>query len=91
MLTGCFEPGQSNEHLHFYEWFKLWRLLWRLEMGKRAVVSLLLRVAALYAVALWVKRDAPNAQVQHDFRKVCKKSHLDRGGHHQNFKTEPTL
>ena len=30
------------------------------EMGKRAVVTLLLRVAALYAVALWVKKDAPN-------------------------------
>ena len=49
------------------------------DMAKRALVSVLLRVAALYAVALGVKRDAPDAEVKRAFRKVCKKSHPDRG------------
>ena len=37
------------------------------DMAKRALVSVLLRVAALYAVALGVKRDAPDAEVKRVF------------------------
>ena len=50
------------------------------DMAKRALVSLLHRLALLYAVTLGVKRDSPDAEVKRAFRKVCKKSHPDRGG-----------
>ena len=49
------------------------------DMAKQALVSVLLRVAAQYAVALGVKGDAPDDEVKRAFRKVCKKSHPDRG------------
>ena len=49
-------------------------------MAKRALVGLLYRVALLYAVTLGVKRDSPDTEVKRAFRKVCKKSHPDRGG-----------
>ena len=49
-------------------------------MAKRALVSLLHRLALLYAVTLGVKRDSPDAEVKRAFRKVCKKSHPDCGG-----------
>lgn len=51
-----------------------------LDLAKRAMVSLLLRVAALYAVTVKVKRDSPDGEVKRAFRQVCKKSHPDRGG-----------
>ena len=44
-----------------------------LDLAKRAMVSLLLRVAALYAVTVKVKRDSPDGEVKRAFRQVCKK------------------
>ena len=48
-------------------------------MAKRALVSLLHRLALLCAVTLEVKRDSPDAEVKCAFRSVCKKSYPDRG------------
>ena len=50
------------------------------DMSSRAFVSLLHRLALLYAVTLEVKRDSPDAEVKRAFRKVFKKSHPERGG-----------
>ena len=50
------------------------------DAAKRALVSLLLRLAALYSLTLGVKRDSPDAEVKSAFRRVSKKAHPDRGG-----------
>ena len=66
-------------------------MVYAVDMAKRALVGLLHRVALLYAVTLGVKRDSPDAEVKRAFRKVCKKSHPDRGGNkaHQQELTTP--
>ena len=63
------------------------------DMAKRALVSLLHRLALLYAVTLEVKRDSPDAEVKRAFRKVFKKRHPERGGnkaHQQELNSAST-
>ena len=50
------------------------------DSAKRALVSLLLRLAALYSLTLGVNRDSPDAEVKRAFRRVSKRTHPDRGG-----------
>ena len=50
------------------------------DVAKRALVTLLLRVAALYSLTLGVKRDSPDSEVKRAFRSLSKRTHPDRGG-----------
>ena len=50
------------------------------DAAKRALVSLLLRLASLYSLTLGVKRDSPDTEVKSAFRRVSKKAYPDRGG-----------
>ena len=50
------------------------------DVAKRALVTLLLRVAALYSLTLGVKRDSPDSEVKRACRNLSKKTHPDRGG-----------
>eukprot|EP00438_Fugacium_kawagutii_P013006 Skav209217 [mRNA] locus=scaffold603:13551:14422:+ [translate_table: standard] len=50
------------------------------QAAKRALVTLLLTLAKLYAVSLTITRDADNDLVEAAFRKVVKRTHPDKGG-----------
>lgn len=51
-----------------------------IDRAKRALVSVLCRLATFYSLALNLKRDSPDADVKRAFRRVSKKSHPDHGG-----------
>ena len=48
--------------------------------AKRALVSLLIRFAKLYAVILDITRDSVDADIRKAFKKMSRKCHPDRGG-----------
>ena len=48
--------------------------------AKRFLVSLLLRPARLYDVALSITRTSSDVDVRHAYHKLCRKCHPDRGG-----------
>ncbi len=52
----------------------------RAERAKRALVSLLLALAAAYGVSLTLRREAGDAAVTEAFRRVIRKAHPDKGG-----------
>ena len=47
---------------------------------QRALVSVLLRLARLYAVDLRVTRESPDVEVRNAFKKLSRKTHPDHGG-----------
>ena len=47
---------------------------------KRALVTLLLHFARIYAITVDVSRDSPDADVKKAFRKVMLKAHPDKVG-----------
>ena len=49
-------------------------------LAKRALVSLLLRLAVAYGVTVAVSRGSPDAEVTTAYRKVVLKAHPDKGG-----------
>jgi len=51
-----------------------------LDRAKRALVTLLRRLASQYAVTLDLTRDSLDADVHTAYRKVSGKTHPDRGG-----------
>jgi len=51
-----------------------------LQQAKRALVKVLLRVAALYRCAVELNRDSPDEVVLTAFKKVVRKAHPDKGG-----------
>ena len=51
------------------------------QMAKRALVSVLLRLAGVYTVALAVTRDSADAVVEGAFKKLLLRVHPDKGGH----------
>ena len=51
-----------------------------LDRAKRALVTLLRRLASQYAVTLDLTRDSLDADVRTAYRKVSRKTHPDRGG-----------
>ena len=60
------------------------------DRAKRALVSLLLRLAKLYAVLLDISRESTDADTRRSFKKVSRKTHPDRGGsgeHQQSLST----
>ncbi len=50
------------------------------DLAKRALVKLLLQLAAAYHIALSLTRDSPATAVKSAFRKVAVKAHPDKGG-----------
>ena len=54
------------------------------DRAKRALVALLKRLAAKYAVTLSILRDTPDAGVARAYRKVSLKAHPDHGGQPQD-------
>ena len=51
-----------------------------IDLGKRALVTLLNRLASVYAVVLGVTRDSSDEDVRRAYRKLSKKCHPDKGG-----------
>ena len=50
------------------------------DRAKRALVTLLKRLAALYSVTLDLSRDSGDASLRTAYRKVSRKCHPDHGG-----------
>ena len=50
------------------------------DRAKRALVTLLRQLAAVYAVSLAVTRDSADSAVRTAFRKLSRKTHPDHGG-----------
>ena len=58
------------------------------DRAKRALVSLLIRLAKLYSIVLDITRDSADVDIRRAFKKVSRKAHPDRGGsgeHQQTF------
>ena len=56
------------------------------QLAKRALVSVLLRLAAWYRLAaLGVKRESEDKEVEAAFRKVVRRAHPDKGGTKERF------
>ena len=58
-----------------------------LDRAKRALVTLLRRLASRYAVTLDLTRDVLDADVRTAYRKVSRKTHPDRGGREKREKS----
>jgi len=54
-------------------------------IAKRALVSLLLKLAVAYQVVVSVSRDSPDVSVKAAFRKIAVKVHPDKGGDTADF------
>ena len=50
------------------------------DRARRALVSVLRQLAALYAVVLDLARESADSAVKTAYRKVSRKAHPDRGG-----------
>ena len=57
-----------------------------LDRAKRALVTLIKSLAALYSVVVEVVRDSDDAVIRGAFRKVSRKVHPDRGGNEADQK-----
>ena len=55
--------------------------------AKRAFVSILLRLASFYGVALELDREAADDRVLKAYRRVVVKAHPDKGGHKTKFQS----
>ena len=62
-----------------------------LDRAKRALVTLLRRLASRYAVTLDLTRDVLDADVRTAYRKVSRKTHPDRGGREKREKSRISL
>lgn len=51
-----------------------------IDLAKRALVTLLNKVACVYAVVLGITRDSSDGDVRQAYRKLSKKCHPDKGG-----------
>jgi hypothetical protein len=56
-----------------------------LDRAKRALVSLLLRLASAYGVALDVRRESDEKAILQAYRRIAKKVHPDKGGTKKSF------
>ena len=56
-----------------------------LDRDKRALVSLLLRLASAYGVALDVRRESDEKAILQAYRRIAKKVHPDKGGTKKSF------
>ena len=54
--------------------------------ARRALVKLLITLASLYTVAVNLRRDSPDADVDRAFKKVFLKAHPDKGGSEEHSK-----
>ena len=61
--------------------------LFPLQAAKRALVSLLLRLALAYNIGISVNRDSDDNDVKRAFRKVSAKVHPDKGGATADFRS----
>ena len=58
-----------------------------MDRAKRALVSLLLRLARLYCVVLDIARDSADVDIRRSFKKVSRKTHPDHGGSGEHQQT----
>ena len=58
-----------------------------LQRAKRALVSVLLKLAFDYGVAVDINRESDDRAVLQCYRRVVKKIHPDKGGHKKTFQT----
>ena len=56
-----------------------------LDVAKRALVSLLLRLAGKYGLSLELTRESADKDVQRAYKKVAFKTHPDKGGAQADF------
>ena len=54
------------------------------QVAKRALVKLLMTMAAMYGLNLGVSRSSPDAEVTRAYRQAMKKIHPDKGGNPQH-------
>ena len=57
-----------------------------LQAAKRVLVSVILKLAGIYAVSIAVNRDSNDADVQRGYRRIALKAHPDKGGSEEHFK-----
>ena len=57
------------------------------DRAKRALVSLLIRLAKLYSIVLDITRDSADVDIRRAFKKVSRKAHPDRGGSGEHQQT----
>ena len=58
-----------------------------IQRAKRALVSVLLKLAFDYGVAVDINRESDDRAVLQRYRRVVKKVHPDKGGHKKTFQT----
>ena len=83
---------QGHFHTRVAGIISLWLEAWRVppcnfedtvsarDRARRALVSVLQQLAALYSVILDVTRESPDSAIKTAYRKVSRKAHPDRGG-----------
>ena len=73
----CQRPYANKFRIHFL--IKT-EMVSAVDSAKRALVSLIKRLAALYAVSLSLLRESPDSAVRTSYRKLSRKTHPDHGG-----------